>query len=70
MDVQQPPFSLQTCQKHTAAKHISSNCPSKLLLWTDMFTFDTCLRFTHTYKDVNVQKINFKFQSTWPVYGM
>jgi len=34
-----------------------------------MFTFDTCVRFTHTYKNVIVQKINVYFKSTWPVYG-
>jgi hypothetical protein len=69
MDVQRPPFSLRTCQKHTAAKHISFKCPSKLLLGTDMFKFDICLRFTHTYKDVNFQKITFNFKITLPVYG-
>jgi len=68
MDVQQP-FSLRMFQKHTAAKHISTKSPSKLLFGTDMFTFDTCLRFTHMYKDVNVQKITFNFKSTLPVYG-
>ena len=31
--------------------------PSKLLFGTDMFTFDTRLRFTRTYKAVNFQKI-------------
>jgi len=46
MDVQQPPFSFRTCQKHTAAKHIRSKCPSKLLFWRHfyiwhMFTFYT-----------------------------
>jgi len=56
MVVQQPPFSLRTCPRHTAAKHISSKFPSKLLVGTDMFTFDRCLRFTHTYKDVNVKR--------------
>jgi len=69
MDVQQTPFSLRTCQKHTAAKHISIKCPSKLLFVTDMFKFDICLLFTHKYKDVNVLKITFKFKSTRPVYG-
>jgi hypothetical protein len=44
-------------------------CPSKLICGTEKFTFDICLRFTHTYMDVNVQKINFNFKSTLPVYG-
>ena len=70
MDVQQPPFSLRTCHKRTAAKQISSKCPSKLYFGTDMFTFDTCLRFTLTYKDESVQYITFKFKSTGPVYVM
>jgi len=29
---------------------------SKLRFGTDMFTFDTCLRFTLTFKDINVQR--------------
>ena len=66
MYVQQT-FSLRTCQKHTAA--ITSKSPSKLLFGTDMFPFDTRLSFTHTYKVLNVQKITFKFKSTFPVYG-
>ena len=31
--------------------------------------FDTRLRFTHTYKDLNVQKITFNYKSVLPVYG-
>jgi len=38
--------------------------PSNLLFGTDMFTFDTRLHFTHTYKFINVQKKTFKFIST------
>jgi len=49
MNVPQQRVSLRTCQKHTAAKHINIKSPSKLLFGTDMFTFDTCLRFTHMY---------------------
>jgi len=52
-------YQLADVPKHTAAKHISSKVSFKITLWTDMFTFDTCLRFTHTYKHVNGQKINF-----------
>jgi len=33
-------------------------------LGTDKFTFDTRLRFTHTYKVVNVQKITFNFMES------
>jgi len=38
--------------------------PSKLLFGTDMFKFETCFSLTHIYKDVSVQKLNFKFKST------
>ena len=62
-------FSLRTCQNHTAAKPLSSKCPSKLLFGTDMSTFDTCLRFSHMYKDLNFQKITFNSKSKCPVYG-
>ena len=34
-----------------------------------MFTFNTCLRFSLTYKFVNVQKKTFNFKRTLPVYG-
>jgi len=69
MDVHHQTFSLRTCQKHTAAKCISSKSPSKLLFGTDMFTFDICLRFTHIHKKVNGQKINSNFKNTLTVNG-
>jgi len=40
------------------------NLPSNLLFGTDMFTFDTRLRFTHTYKVVIVRKYTYNFKST------
>ena len=37
--------------------------PSKLQFGTDMFTFNARLRFTHTYKFVNVQKKTFNLKT-------
>jgi hypothetical protein len=36
--------------------------PSNLLFPTDMFTFDSRLRYTHTYNVENVQKNTFNFK--------
>jgi len=44
-------------------------CPSKLLYGTDMFTFDTYLRFKLTYKYINVRKVSFNFKSPLQFYG-
>jgi len=64
MDVQQTTFSLQACQNIQLPNTKVEKCPSKFLFGRDMFTFDTCLHFTHKYKNVNVQKLTFIFKST------
>ena len=69
MDVQQPTFSLQTCQVHTAAKHVSWKVSFKITLW-NRHVYNWHMFTIYTYvKGSKFQKINFIFKSTWTVYG-